>query len=232
MKVMCKVMTVFALCAGFLQITEAANLKVKMVKVDPASRKKTWSYKIIPQKQSIIKPRLRKFKEETILSINPKDFESSLRVYTNSTGAEKNKSEFKDLSLAEPVIKMFQNKEHIISIDKDGNFNIMSKNDMERLQATDGLINTREISVEKVGSNRKKWGISSWVPGKGGVVDSVKIKADKTKAERKLAIPAKGDVVFIFNAQDTTQPSPLTIEENQVAKLKVLKLDDDGKQVQ
>lgn len=233
MKVTCKVMIIVALCAGFLQITEAANLKVKMVKLDPASRKKTWSYKIIPKKSTIISPRLKKFKEETTLSINPKDFESVLRVYTNSTGA----GDAKELPLLQPVIDTLY-KDHGISIDKDGNLNITPMNEIEKLVATGGSVKTRAISVVKTGDNRDEWRISSWNPATpaNATVDTVTIKKGAAKATRRLDIPTDGNVVFMIDNRNkginALPLDSLTIEKEQVEKLKVLKLNDEGKQAQ
>lgn len=228
MKIMCKTIMIVALCAGFLQITEAANLKVKMFKLDPASRKQTWSYKIIT-KSTKTKPQLKKFKEDTTLSINPKDFESILTVYTNSTGAEGG-SKPRDLPLAKPVIEMLQDKStpNAITVDKDGSLNIIPLYEVEKLIKSDAK-NTREISVQKVGSNRDEWRITSWGEA-DWAVDGVTIEQGKTKAKRRLAVPKTGWIVFLIS--NKTNPrieySALRLEKEQAEKLKVLKLNDDG----
>src|SRR5437868_11482732 len=131
MKATCKVMSVVALCAGFLQIIEAANINVTLVKIDPASRKETWSYKIIPKKSSlnIRSPKLQKFKTSATLSIKPQSNGSTLRVYTNSTGSETT-AQFRDLSLTQSVIDMLQRNDQAISVDDVGNLNLVPLHDI------------------------------------------------------------------------------------------------------
>lgn len=224
MNVTCKVMTTIALCAGFLPTTQAANINVPLVKIDPTSRKQMWSYKIIPKTSllNIRSPKLQKFQTSATLSINPKSNESTLRVYTNSTGSEKT-SQFRDLSLTQSVLDLLQHEQQAISVDKDGGLNIVPADDLANLIKSDAK-NTRDISVERVGKNRDEWTIASWGEG-DWAVDGVTIEQGKTKAKRKLAVPKTGRIMFLIH----NFPS-LIIEKDQAAKLKVLKLTDEGKQ--
>lgn len=231
MKATCKVMTVIALSTFFFQSSESNNLKVKIIKINPKSREKTWSYAILTPGTT---PKVKTFKKDTTITVNTDNNTSSLKVYTNSRGQEKaaksgptQTNVVKELFFDPVVITKLTDKSNVIAVDVEGNLAIRPMDEINKL-----IVETRKISVEKVESNRDQWRIASWSDGGEAAIDGVTIPKGKTKATQKLAIPKKGQATFYI--RNTTQHSnypPLIIQQDSAPSFSVLKLNDRGEQV-
>jgi len=235
MKITSKVMTVVALCVGIAPMVTAATLRFEIVKTDPATRKKTWSYQIRSKKQdnpTVQTSQLKTFTRFTKISINDSNYENTLRVYPNRTGASTPGGAplYKELTLTPQDIAFLNNKSYGLTLDKDANFSFKTIDEIKKLIAGSGpavLIEKRKIKVERVGLAKGTLTIKLFKRNDDGTAGENYGLEKITGKNKDISIPA--NIPFSMKITGTGVNKTLNFSQKGSAALDVLYLDDEGR---
>lgn len=233
MKLMLKVLTIAALCAGFTQVVTPASIKpkkIKMFKTDQKTWTKPWRYGFSDDVNQPTKTQ--NIKKDVTVSIDPNSANKFLHVCTSRHGASE--------ICGTPLALATGGASDVIAIDGKGNPTFKSLDATKKLIAATKI---GKISVYKVGSvagntfiNGSPWKIKSIDSPEIGnkqaadIVQEIIVKKNPSIAP-KLRIPINRK--FVINvtktaASDNKTPTEVVLETPVDIANKVLAIDSNG----
>jgi len=256
MKLFFKIMFAALACVGLAQ---AATIPVTMIKLDPAARKKTWAYDIRTKKteSSTVHTARGTFTRDKKISINPDNYETVIRVYTNSnrafgTGGEINYRELiivptkrlneslnRDPKLSSIVgIENLKNKSNGLAVSETGSIGVIPIAEINKLVTAAGATATPTIPTRKIkvikgeGGTSDEWSLQS-LDEAGNQINEVSLRS-RSAGARTLAIPKDGAFsILVTKVTDKTTKkgtllNKLRFTQEEAKDLKELVLDNKG----
>lgn len=243
MKIMTRIVTIAALCVGVAPMVTAATVKV--FKNDPATWSKSWTYQLRTQKNAgtadtiqgpltsagvasevavtrgastVMTEQPKRFTKTTSVSVDPGKYETSLRVYPNTTQIENTGSE---LLLKRGSEEHFKNK--AVLADTNGKLSFV---DLDiALAPTHKVPVVKEVKGPLWTITAKEFASG---PNEGFVYGEVKIKKD-TSFGKDLVVPTNKDFALYVKkgvGKDVTSTVKYVRASDVVKKIKI---DKDGR---